>query len=245
MRVRDAQFEIARSWELGVGSWEEQKPKRGGSMVEWLKGRAYKPDTRRPNAHNPSQLASIDLLLLLHASQVPSIPSWIVVCLWLLFAVQVYNFNALPLDCWQWCVDVAVASVATAVAAAVAAASVAAAALPSAPVCVGLLILCAVRERNLAALTGVAAAAFSSHFAPKWNACLCFRFCWSHHMLIHGVEGTLYYSFSEPRLAKYVEKRELGSFRQRNLMTHTFWRHLIGKICVCQFGIILAVSCFL
>lgn len=99
MRVRDAQFEIARSWELGVGSWEEQKPKRGGSMVEWLKGRAYKPDTRRPNAHNPSQLASIDLLLLLHASQVQSIPSWIVVCLWLLFAVQVYNFNALPLDC--------------------------------------------------------------------------------------------------------------------------------------------------
>jgi len=41
-------------------------------------------------------------------------------------------------------------------------------------------------------------------------------------MLIHGVEGELYYSFSEPRLAKYVEKRELGSFRQRNLMTHTF-----------------------
>jgi len=55
MRVRDAQFEIARSWELGGA-----EAKTGGSMVEWLKGWAYKPDTRRPNAHNAlAQVASL------------------------------------------------------------------------------------------------------------------------------------------------------------------------------------------
>lgn len=41
-------------------------------------------------------------------------------------------------------------------------------------------------------VAAAAAAALGSHLAhaPKWNACLCFRFCGSHHMLIHSVESS-------------------------------------------------------
>jgi len=38
------------------------------------------------------------------------------------------------------------------------------------------------------------------------------------------LRGELYYSSSEPRLAKYGEERELGCYRRRNLMTHGFWK---------------------
>jgi len=80
MRVRDAQFQIARG--------------REGAQ----RRRAYKPDTQPALTSSSSFLArSTSSSSSISSSR--SNPAWSVVCLWLLFAVQVYNFNALPLDC--------------------------------------------------------------------------------------------------------------------------------------------------